>query len=93
MYVTHHAETDSKPPAIGLRGLTDPAAALEAFVNDRGADTSPPANVTSHAPQSNTLSGGDICGIAAAGGFVAGVVLVVLLCTFLRRCRRRRRRF
>ncbi|RPD79952.1 acid protease [Lentinus tigrinus ALCF2SS1-7] len=93
VYVTHHAAIDSKPPAIGLRGLTDPAAALAAFVNDRGADTSPPANVSSHAPQSNTLSGGDICGIATAGGFVAGVMLAVLFYTFLKLCRRRRRHY
>ncbi|KAI0721650.1 acid protease [Cerioporus squamosus] len=91
VYVTHHAATDSKPPAIGLRGLTDSSAALAAFLKDRGADTSPPANVSSHVSQSSTLTGGDICGIATAGGFVAGVVLVVLLFTVMRLCRRRRR--
>ncbi|KAI0748003.1 acid protease [Daedaleopsis nitida] len=79
VYVTHHAATDTQPPAIGLHGLTDPAAALVAFTRDRGTDTSPPGDIRSRAPSSGMLSGGDICGIATAGGFLAGVIVVVVV--------------
>ncbi|KAI8998749.1 acid protease [Trametes punicea] len=82
VYVTHHAATDSQPPKIGLRGLTDPAVALAAFIKDRGADAGPPAQVRARADHTGSLTGGDICGIATASGFVAGVVVLVLVFTF-----------
>ncbi|KAI0646935.1 acid protease [Trametes meyenii] len=87
-YVTHHAATDSQPPRIGLRGLTDPTAALAAFINDRGADPNGPAQVRAHADRSNSLTGGDVCGIATAVGFVAGAVVLVLVFTFTGRRRK-----
>ncbi|KAI0637087.1 acid protease [Trametes polyzona] len=82
VYVTHHAANDTQPPMIGLRGLTDPAAALAAFIDDRGADSGPPANVRSRADHTGSLTGGDICGIATASGFVAGAVILVLVFAF-----------
>ncbi|KAH9901270.1 acid protease [Cubamyces lactineus] len=82
VYVTHHAATDSQPPRIGLRGLTDPTIALAAFTDDRGVDPGGPAQVRAHADRTNTLTGGGICGVAAASGFVAGVVILVLVFTF-----------
>ncbi|KAI0336409.1 acid protease [Cubamyces sp. BRFM 1775] len=82
VYVTHHAATDSQPPRIGLRGLTDPTIALAAFTDDRGADPGGPAQVRAHADHTSTLTGGGICGVAAASGFVAGVVILVLVFTF-----------
>ncbi len=77
--MTHHAATDAQPPVIGLRGLTDPEAALAAFIDDRGTDTSPLAHVLPYPTANNSLTGGGICGIVTAGGFVAGVILVVLV--------------
>ncbi|KAI0374768.1 acid protease [Pilatotrama ljubarskyi] len=82
VYVTHHAATDSQPPRIGLRGLTEPAVALAAFIEDRGADPGPPAQVRSSADHTNSLTSADICGVATAGGFVAGAVVLVLVFTF-----------
>ncbi|KAL7283299.1 hypothetical protein ACG7TL_002728 [Trametes sanguinea] len=82
VYVTHHAASDSQPPRIGLRGLTDPTVALAAFIADRGVDPGPPAQVRTRADHTNSLTGGDICGIATAGGFVAGVAILVLVFTF-----------
>ncbi|EIW60502.1 acid protease [Trametes versicolor FP-101664 SS1] len=79
VYVTHHAANDTQPPKIGLRGLTDPAAALAAFIADRGADSGSPAQVLSQADHTNSLTGGGICGIATASGFVAGAVILVLV--------------
>ncbi|KAI0807141.1 acid protease [Fomes fomentarius] len=88
VYVTHHAATDGQPPVIGLRGLTDPEAALAAFIDHRGTDTSPPAHVLPYPTDNNALTGGDICGIVTAGGFVAGVILVALVFS-LRGCGKR----
>ncbi|KAI0361969.1 acid protease [Trametes cingulata] len=82
VYVTHHVATDSQPPKIGLRGLTDPAVALAAFIDDRGADPGSPAQVRSSADHTNSLTSADICGVATAGGFVAGAVVLVLVFTF-----------
>ncbi|KAI0781057.1 acid protease [Trametes elegans] len=82
VYVTHHAATDARPPTIGLRGLTDPPAALAAFIDDRGADPGPLAQVRAHAPHTNALTSADICGIATASGFVAGAVILLLIFTF-----------
>lgn len=78
VYVTHHAAAGSQPPAIGLRSLTDPAAALAAFVESRGPDALPPARVLSHPPSSHSLTSGGICGIATACGFIAGAVFAAL---------------
>lgn len=77
--MTHHAANDTQPPKIGLRGLTDPAVALAAFIADRGADSGSPAQVLSQADHTNSLTGGGICGIATASGFVAGAVILVLV--------------
>ena len=82
VYVTHHAATDGQPPRIGLRGLTDPTIALAAFTDDRGVDPGGPVQVRAHADHTNTLTGGGICGVAAASGFVAGAVILVLVFTF-----------
>ncbi|CDO70781.1 hypothetical protein BN946_scf184798.g96 [Trametes cinnabarina] len=81
VYVTHHAATDGQPPMIGLRGLTNITVALAAFINDRGVDPGPPAQVRARADHTNSLTGGDICGIATVSGFVAGVVILVLVFT------------
>ncbi|KAI0831182.1 acid protease [Trametes gibbosa] len=82
VYVTHHAANDSQPPKIGLRGLTDPAFALAAFINDRGADPGGPVHIRAHTDHTNSLTGGGVCGIATAIGFVAGAVVLVLVLTF-----------
>ncbi|KAH9854110.1 acid protease [Lenzites betulinus] len=82
VYVTHHAANDSQPPKIGLRGLTDPAVALAAFINDRGPDPGGPVHVRARADHTSALTGGGICGIATASGFVAGAVVLVLVFTF-----------
>ncbi|KAH9946219.1 aspartic peptidase domain-containing protein [Epithele typhae] len=87
VYATHHVATGSRPPAIGLRGLTDPPAAQAAFVARRGADPLPPSRVVLPPPADRALTGGDICGIATACGVVAGAVIVVL---FMARKGRRR---
>ena len=71
---------------VGLLGLTDPASALQNFQVERGEDPTPPvpvlSTVTRHA---SGISGGAICGIAAAGGFVIGVVLLVAFSACLSR--------
>ncbi|EMD38491.1 hypothetical protein CERSUDRAFT_94025 [Gelatoporia subvermispora B] len=80
VYALHHAAASGQPPRIGLLGLTDPDASLAAFRQQRGDDPNPPAKVLTNARQSQDLGGGGICGIAAAGGFVFGAILTLLLC-------------
>ena len=83
VYVTHHAGTDSgsRPPAIGLLGITDPGTALAAFIRERGLDPLPRAYVRSNPPGSGSLTGAEICGIATASGFVGGILIIVLVLT------------
>lgn len=88
MYVTHHAPTGSQPPAIGLRGLTDSAAALKAFIDYRGPDALPSARVLSRPSATHALSSGGICGIATACGFVAGAVIILLSFMYIERRRK-----
>ena len=88
VYVTHHAAAGSQPPAIGLRGLTDPATALEAFISYRGSDSLPPCRVLAHPPPSHDLTSGGICGIATAGGFVLGAVFISLAFVYTERRRK-----
>ena len=65
---------------IGLKGLTDPQSALQNFRIERGDDPTPPVPVLTAARQHPSgISGGAICGIATAGGFVFGVVLTVAI--------------
>ncbi|OCH95493.1 acid protease [Obba rivulosa] len=80
VYALHHVAANGQPPRIGLLGLTDPDASLAAFRQQRGNDPTPPAQILTNAHQSNSLGGGDICGIAAAGGFAFGAVMTLLLC-------------
>ncbi|TBU50648.1 aspartic peptidase domain-containing protein [Dichomitus squalens] len=82
VYVTHHAATDSQPPAIGLLGTTHSDSALATFVQERGPDPLPQARVISNPPRSNSLTGADICGIATASGFVGGIAIIVLVFAF-----------
>ena len=89
VYVTHRTGTDSQPPTIGLLGITDPGTALAAFIRERGQDPLPRAYIRSNPPGSSSLTGGEICGIATAGGFVGGVLIIVLVFTciaFRRKC-------
>ena len=65
---------------IGLLGLTDPHDALQNFRAERGDDPTPPVPVLATAKQHpGGITGGAICGIAAAGGVVFGVVLTVAI--------------
>ena len=81
VYVTHHVGTDSQTPAIGLLGITDPSAALAAFIRERGLDPLPQTYVRSNPPGSGSLTGAEICGIATASGFVGGILVIVLVFT------------
>ena len=65
---------------IGLKGLTDPEVALTNFRLERGEDPTPSVPVLAKVThQRYAISEGAICGVAAAGGFVFGAVLTVII--------------
>ena len=71
---------------VGLKGLTDPDAALQNFRSERGDDPTPAVPVLHKVSRrASGISGGAICGIAAGGGFVFGLVLMLVLSACLSR--------
>lgn len=86
VYIVHHFGNSTQSPMIGLKGLTDPEAALSNFRLERGDDPTPPAPVLAKVTHSRyAISEGAICGISAAGGFVFGAVLTVIISACLAR--------
>ncbi|KZT11415.1 acid protease [Laetiporus sulphureus 93-53] len=90
VYVTHHAAIASRPPMVGLRGLTDPVSSLAHFRQDRGNDSTSPGQIYAQPYQSHDLTGADICGIATACGFVFGLFLTFIVHSCLQRYDRKR---
>ena len=80
VYIVHQAATKSKPPKVGLLGLTDPDTSMQNFRAARGDDPTGPVPVlTTGVHHSQELSAGAIYGISAAAGFVLGALLTILI--------------
>ncbi|GJE90866.1 A1 family peptidase [Phanerochaete sordida] len=80
VYIVHHLGNSTQHPMVGLNGLTDPQTSLANFRLARGNDPTPPAPVLGKVTHHRyAISEGAICGISAAGGFVFGGVLTVVI--------------
>ena len=84
VYIVHHAATSTQSPMIGLMGLTDASSSIQNFRVERGNDPNGPVPVlTNITPRAQGLSAVAICGIAAAAGFVFGILLTAIMSLFL----------
>lgn len=70
--------TSSKPPLIGLLGLTDPQTALTDFQNARGSDPAPPPFVPIRSRSEQWTKDAKIAtAMSVVGGFLLGGLAMV----------------